>query len=167
MTSPHHYRAHVRWTGNRGAGTLDYRAYARDHEIEVGGKPPISGSADPRFRGDPVRHNPEELLVAALAACHMLWYLHLCSDSGIVVEEYSDAAEGTLETQPDGSGRFTVVTLRPRVRISRGSPSLAKELHVQAHQKCFIASSVNFPVLCDPTIETDRATGRPPGRQAM
>ncbi len=163
MPTSHPYRASVRWTGNRGVGTLDYRAYGREHEIEIAGKSPIPGSADPRFRGDPARPNPEELLVAALSACHMLWYLHLCADSGIVVEAYLDQAEGTLETGSDGSGQVTAVTLRPKVTISRGSTSLATELHLQAHRKCFIARSVNFPVLCDPTVAVDASPGTSPG----
>lgn len=162
MTKSHHYRAAVRWTGNRGGGTRDYRAYGRDHVITFPGKEPLPGSSDPEFRGDLARYNPEELLVGSLSACHMLWYLHFCSEAGIVVEEYTDDAEGVMETDPDGSGRFTLVTLHPRVTISQGSPVQANELHVPAHEKCFIANSVNFPVRHDPvTLTTDSARPTP------
>ena len=108
--------------GNRGEGTAGYKAYGREHEIACPGKPPLRGSADPLFRGDAALHNPEDLLVAALSACHMLWYLHLCSVAGVVVTAYEDAAEGTMETRPpEGSGAFTRVTLRPRVTVTAAS----------------------------------------------
>ncbi|HUZ79979.1 MAG TPA: OsmC family protein [Thermoplasmata archaeon] len=148
----HYYRASVRWTGNRGTGTSAYRAYDRDHLIAFEGKPELPGSSDPIFRGDRSRYNPEELLVASLSACHMLWYLHLCAESDIVVETYSDEANGTMETAPDGSGRFVLVTLHPAVTIRSGSPDRARELHTRADEMCFIANSVNFPVRCEPTV---------------
>lgn len=150
MASVHHYAARVRWTGNRGTGTTDYRAYGRDHVVEVAGKPPLQGSSDPKFRGDPTRFNPEELLVASLSACHMLWFLHLCADHGIVVETYSDDATGEMVTTPEGSGRFARVTLHPDASFRGGSPELAARLHGRAHELCFIANSVNFPVGCEP-----------------
>src|SRR5687767_11345840 len=103
----HRYAVTVEWTGNLGSGTSAYRAYARDHEIRASGKPAIPGSSDPAFRGDPARWNPEELLVGALAACHKLWYLHLCAEAGIVVTSYVDRAEGVMVEEADGSGRFT------------------------------------------------------------
>ena len=108
-TKNHHYSTTVRWTGNRGAGTGDYRAYERSHEIVVEGKPTIAGSSDPAFRGDAAKHNPEELLVASLSACHMLWYLHLCADAGVVVTDYIDQASGIMSEGDTGVGRFTVV----------------------------------------------------------
>ncbi len=94
MHKTHAYQIRTTWTGNRGAGTSDYRGYERAHEFSAPGKPVIAGSSDPAFRGDATRYNPEELLVAALSACHMLWYLHLCAESGIVVTEYVDEARG-------------------------------------------------------------------------
>jgi organic hydroperoxide reductase OsmC/OhrA len=121
--------------------------------IEVAGKPPLLGSSDPHFRGDPTRYNPEELLLASLSACHMLWFLHLSATSGVVVEEYRDAAEGTMETSTDGSGRFTGVTLHPSVVVRHGSDSEVASLHDRAHAMCFIARSVNFPVRHEPTTE--------------
>ncbi len=146
MTNSHEYSIDLRWTGNRGQGTEDYRGYGRDHVLSSRGKPPLLGSSDPVFRGDASRYNPEELFVGSLSACHMLWYLHLCADHGIVVEEYEDRAEGRLELAPDGGGRFTRVTLHPRVTLSRGDPGRAASLHDDAHAKCFLARSVNFPV---------------------
>jgi|SRR5690606_17474251 len=154
MSSPrqHDYSVQVTWTGNLGQGTRGYRAYARDHEISVPGKPTLPGSSDPAFRGDPGRYNPEELLIASLSACHMLWYLHLCADAGIVVLEYLDRASGAMRETPDGGGRFVEVVLQPSVLIEAGPEvSRAERLHEQAHRLCFIASSVNFPVRCVPS----------------
>jgi organic hydroperoxide reductase OsmC/OhrA len=154
MQREHKYSISVRWTGNTGKGTSDYRSYQRDHEINVLGKPPILGSADPKFRGNPLRYNPEELLVAALSSCHMLWYLHLCADAGIVVVSYEDQAEGTMEESSEGSGRFVRVTLRPHVRV-KGSVEQATALHQRAHELCFIANSVNFPIQHEAVTEAE------------
>jgi organic hydroperoxide reductase OsmC/OhrA len=154
MNREHNYSVNVVWTGNTGKGTADYRSYTRDHEINVPGKVPIAGSSDPKFRGNPARHNPEELLIAALSSCHMLWYLHFCAVAGVVVVSYEDRAEGTMEESPDGNGRFVSVTLRPHVRIT-GSVERAKEIHQRAHDFCFIANSVNFPVHHEAVIEEE------------
>jgi organic hydroperoxide reductase OsmC/OhrA len=148
----HTYEARVDWTGNDGEGTKTYRSYRRDHLITADGKPPIPGSSDPSFRGDPSRHNPEELLVATLSSCHMLWYLHLCAVNQIVVVDYHDAASGVMEEAADGSGAFVRVVLKPVVKISSGDPALARTLHAEAHRFCFIARSVNFPVEIEPEI---------------
>jgi organic hydroperoxide reductase OsmC/OhrA len=153
MQREHRYSVNVRWTGNTGKGTSDYRSYQRNHEINVLGKPPILGSADPKFRGDPLRYNPEELLVSALSTCHMLWYLHLCADAGIVVVSYEDRAEGMMEESRDG-GRFVRVTLHPHVRVT-GSAEQAETLHQRAHELCFIANSVNFPIQHEAVTEVD------------
>jgi organic hydroperoxide reductase OsmC/OhrA len=145
----HRYEIAVEWTGNTGTGTSAYRAYERRHEITAPGtgKPPLPGSSDPAFRGDPARWNPEELLVAALSACHQLWYLHLCATAGVVVVGYVDRAEGIMAEDPAGGGRFLRAVLRPVVTVSTGSDlALAHALHERAHAQCFIASSVNFPV---------------------
>jgi organic hydroperoxide reductase OsmC/OhrA len=156
MTQPsrdHQYRVTVEWQGNRGEGTAHYRAYGREHVIGAAGKPPIAGSADPAFRGDAARWNPEELLVASVSACHKLWYLHLCAEAGIAVLAYEDAAEGVMTEEPGGSGRFTRITLKPRVVIRAGDDAArAEALHQEAHRFCFIANSVNFPILCAPEI---------------
>lgn len=147
MAAEHSYTARVTWTGNRGEGTRSYGGYGRDHDIACPGKPLIRSSADTSFRGDAERHNPEDLLVAALSACHMLWYLHLCASAGVVVTAYEDNAEGTMRTGPDGSGEFTKVTLRPRVTVGGDSdPAMAECLHAKAGALCFIARSVSFPV---------------------
>ena len=147
----HTYSATVTWTGNKGEGSIAYNAYARDYDIDCAGRPTIRGSADPRSLGDARRHNPEDLLVAALSACHMLWYLHLCAVNDVVVTAYEDAAEGLMQTHSDGSGEFTKVTLRPHVTISTESDAEdAARLHTDANAMCFIARSVNFPVLHQP-----------------
>jgi organic hydroperoxide reductase OsmC/OhrA len=149
----HRYEVTVSWTGNHGPGTSGYRAYARDHEVTADGRPAIAGSADRAFRGSAERWDPERLLVAALSQCHMLSYLHVCADAGVVVVGYVDQAEGSMQQTPDGGGHFTEVTLRPRVIVSEESMTdAARELHGRAHQLCFIANSVNFPVRHEPTI---------------
>ena len=150
----HSYAVQLNWTGNLGQGTSGYRAYSRNHAISAPGKPILPGSSDPNFRGDPSRYNPEELLVSSLSACHLLWYLHLCAEAGIVVIDYSDQASGTMVETPDGGGHFSEVVLRPAVTIGvGGDTALAERLHERAHHLCFIANSVNFPVRCSPTIQ--------------
>jgi organic hydroperoxide reductase OsmC/OhrA len=142
----HRYIVVTEWSGNRGTGTAGYRSYDRSHVIRVAGKPPLLASSDPAFRGDPERYNPEDLLVASLSGCHMLWYLHLCTDAGIVVVEYVDEASGTMVHHEDG-GEFVEVVLRPRVVVADDSMvDRAQRLHTEAHRRCFIARSVNFPV---------------------
>jgi organic hydroperoxide reductase OsmC/OhrA len=150
----HHYRITTTWTGNLGTGTSDYHAYSRDHEITIAGKgAPLPGSSDAAFRGDPARYTPEELLVASLSTCHMLWFLHLCADAGIGVTEYVDAASGAMSENADGSGEFTRVILRPRAVITDSARiAEAMALHPRAHELCFIARSVNFPVEHQPVI---------------
>ncbi|UII27478.1 OsmC family protein [Fulvivirga maritima] len=147
MSRTHSYTTTLNWTGNQGKGTVNYKSYERSYNISIPGKPDISGSADPAFRGDPGKHNPEEMLVASLSSCHMLWYLHLCSTAGIVVTSYQDNAEGTMEELKNGSGKFTEVTLKPIVTISKAEQiEKAKEIHAEANKMCFIANSCNFPV---------------------
>ena len=155
MSKVHRYIVTNRWTGNLGSGTSTYTAYSRNHELDTAAKiAPIPCSSDPVFRGDPSRYNPEELLVGALSACHMLVLLHLCADAGIVVNEYSDQAEGEMMEHPDGSGEFTRVVLRPKMTIA--DPARIADaivLHHRAHELCFIARSVNFPVEHEPMVE--------------
>ena len=151
----HTYRTTVRWTGNQGSGTSAYRAYSRNHEIVANGKPVIFASSDPAFHGDPGRHNPEDLLVASVSGCHMLWYLHLCAVNKVVVLEYEDNAAGTMEETDNGGGHFVEVTLQPIITITAQSNlDTARRLHHDAHEKCFIASSVNFPVRVQPEFRT-------------
>lgn len=147
MKGEHHYKLTVRWTGNNGTGTDSYRSYERNHTITIDGKPDISGSSDPAFRGDKSRHNPEEMLLSALSTCHMLSYLHVCVVAGVVVTAYEDEATGIMRETPDGGGHFTEVTLHPVVTVADPSmATLAAELHQKASKLCFIANSVNFPV---------------------
>jgi organic hydroperoxide reductase OsmC/OhrA len=149
----HRYEVAVTWTGNRGDGTASYRAYGRDHEVTADGRPTLAASSDPMFRGDAARWNPEQLLVAALSQCHMLAYLHQCAVSDVVVVAYEDHADGVMVLTEDGGGHFTEVTLRPGVALADASMvDSAHELHARAHELCFIASSVNFPVRHEPEI---------------
>ena len=143
----HEYRAHLKWEGNHGDGTSGYGVYGRGFRIGIEGKADLVGSADPVFRGDASKHNPEDLLLVALSSCHMLSYLALCARKGITVVEYTDEAEGVMTITPEGGGRFTAVTLHPKVSIlGQDKGALALELHEQAHRECFIANSCNFPV---------------------
>ena len=149
----HTYSVSVTWTGNTGSGTSRYNSYSRDYTVASPGKPDIAGSSDPAFRGDPKRYNPEDLLVVALSSCHMLSYLHLAAVGGVVVTNYVDDAGGVMTQDAKGSGAFTRVTLRPKVTITASSdPAKARDLHHAAHEVCFIANSVNFPVDCEPEI---------------
>ena len=150
----HFYKATINWTGNLGKGTSQYKAYSRNHEISSEDKPTIYASSDPSFRGEATRYNPEELFVASLSSCHMLWYLHLCSEAGVVVIDYIDNATGTMTETEDGSGHFTEVTLHPVVIVTDASMiNKANELHYEAHKFCFVANSCNFPVHHNPTCE--------------
>jgi len=173
MIRTHSYDVTVAWTGNRGSGTSGYREYGRDHEVTVSGagdgdgageagRPqPIAGSSDSAFRGDPGRWNPEQLLTAALAQCHMLSYLHACAAAGIVVTGYADEAHGTMTETTDGGGHFIEVVLRPQVTVA--SPDMVQKaagLHREAHEKCFIASSVNFPVRHEPVVRAASTAGQ-------
>jgi peroxiredoxin-like protein len=149
MAQIHHFSAKLTWTGAAKGSTSSYESYSRDHLIEVPGKPPLPGSADKVFRGDASRHNPEDLLVVSLSSCHMLTYLAEAARAGVHVVAYSDDASGTMQLQ-NGRMRFTEVSLRPQVVVAKDSdPAQAQRLHERAHEHCFIANSVNFPVSCD------------------
>ncbi len=148
----HTYVTRVTWTGNPDGGTTRRNTHSRNHEIAVDGKPVIPGSSDPVFRGDASRYNPEDLFVASLSACHMLWYLSLCGKAGIAVMEYVDRAEGVMRESDDGGGRFTGVVLRPEITLAPGSDqALADRIHHEAHEKCFVSQSVNVPVTVEAT----------------
>jgi len=160
----HRYEVDVRWTGDEGTGTSSYRAYRRDHDVASTGKPTIAGSSDPAFRGDAARWNPEELLVAAVSQCHMLWYLHLSIGAGIVVVGYEDHATATMTEHADGSGEIVEVTLHPRVTVADASTlDAANALHAEVHRFCFIARSVHFPVHHEPVAHARSAAGAPEG----
>lgn len=149
----HDYAVTVRWTGAGERGTASYTAYSRDHDVLLPHKPPLPGTSDPAFRGDPERYSPEELFVASLSQCHMLWFLHLAAAEGLVVREYTDDATGAMRVEARGEGQFTDVTLHPRIVVDPGPEATDErvaDLHHQAHNLCFIARSVNFPVLVEP-----------------
>lgn len=149
----HHYELTIQWTGNLGTGTTNYRGYSRDHDVLIPGLPILKGSADPTFHGDRERYNPEQLLLAALAQCHMLSYLHVAVKHGVVVTDYRDEATGLMRLNRDGSGQFESVTLHPVVTLADPDQAdLAQRLHHDANQVCFIARSVNFPVQHQPRI---------------
>jgi organic hydroperoxide reductase OsmC/OhrA len=155
MEKEHLYITSLTWTGNKGEGTANYKAYDRDHVLEVKGKPPIPGSSDPSFRGSQERYNPEELLVSSISSCHMLWYLHLCAVNNIVVTDYRDEAKGLMIEKADGSGYFKEVTLYPVVTITESSRiDRARELHHEANKMCFIANSCNFPIRHEPEFRS-------------
>jgi organic hydroperoxide reductase OsmC/OhrA len=153
MARTHTYDIGIEWTGNTGSGTADYRGYRRTHQVRAAGRPDIAGTSDPAFRGETDRWNPEQLLVVSLSQCHMLWFLHLASEAGVVVTAYADDAIGTMVQDADGGGgQFTEVVLRPRVTVA--DPSMrepAHALHARVGEVCFIARSVNFPVRHEPT----------------
>jgi organic hydroperoxide reductase OsmC/OhrA len=147
----HRYQTHLGWTG---AGGKDFRNHARSYRLDAPGKPAIDGSSDETFRGDAGKWNPEDLLVASLSACHHLWYMGLCAAAGIVVLAYEDEASGEMiEEEPGGAGQFVSVTLCPRVTLERDDDwAKALALHEIAHENCFVARSVNFPVKLEPTV---------------
>ena len=150
----HTYDVTVEWTGDLGSGTDGYRSFSRAHEVMTDGKAPIAGSSDPAFRGDPARWNPEELLVASVAQCHMLWYLHLCATNRVVVTGYADQAHGVMTMDASGGGgQITEVTLRPEVTVAEASMvAKARSLHDDVNAVCFIARSVNFPITHVPVV---------------
>ncbi len=156
MNKQHTYKLNVQWTGNTGTGTTGYKAYERSHHIYSNGKSGIQCSSDPAFRGDVTKYNPEELLVASIASCHMLWYLHLCADAGIIVVSYIDYAVGIMQETETGSGFFKEVTLFPEVTVKDASMvEKANSLHHKANEYCFIANSVKFPIHHQPTCRAE------------
>lgn len=150
MTHAHDFTSRIVWTGNRGTGTSSYKAYDRTWDVAIPGKPVVSCSNDPLLGGDPSLMNPEDMLITALSACHMLWYLHLASVAKLTVQSYEDQPVGHGESEPDGTGRFVAATLRPVITLKAGdSAKAADAIHHEIHKYCFIARSVNFPVQYD------------------
>lgn len=151
MEKQHNYQTTIKWTGNKGTGTSRYDEYERSHMLSVANKSDILCSSDSPFRGDNTKHNPEDMLVASLSSCHMLWYLHLCADAGVIVTDYVDSATGTMVEKQGGGGHFAEVVLHPVVTVADVSMiEKANQLHEKAHEKCFIANSCNFPVRHEP-----------------
>jgi organic hydroperoxide reductase OsmC/OhrA len=152
MKGQHKYKVTIKWTGNNGTGTSNYREFERSHIVSVDNKPVILGSSDTVFRGDSAKYNPEDLLVASLSSCHMLWYLHLCSEAGVIVTDYTDNATGIMVESANGGGHFIEVNLNPIVTVVENLMiQKANELHKKANEFCFIANSVNFNVQHNPT----------------
>ncbi|MDT3403163.1 OsmC family protein [Mucilaginibacter terrae] len=147
MAKQHNYSSTLTWTGNTGEGTVSYRSYERSYTISIENKAIIEGSSDPNFRGDRTKHNPEEMLLMSLSSCHMLWFLHFCSEAGVNVVAYTDVTSALMVEEANGSGYFTEATLKPHVVVSNES-MLAQldELHHKANKYCFIANSVKFPI---------------------
>lgn len=156
MSKEHHYSTTTQWTGNKGTGTSHYRNYDRSYTISIENKTIIEGSSDPAFRGDKTKHNPEDLFLSSLSSCHMLWYLHFCSEAGIIVTNYIDHATGIMSETANGSGHFTEVVLHPTVTVTEESMiEKAIELHQKANEFCFIANSVNFPIKHAPIVHIE------------
>ena len=157
MNTQHNYKSAVKWTGNQGSGTSNYKEFERSYTIKVENKAVIHGSSDPEFRGDRTKHNPEELLLAAVSSCHMLWYLHLCSEAKIVVVDYLDNATAVLDETENGNGKFSSITLNPIVTVTEKSMiEHATELHKKANEFCFVSNSLNFKVEHLPVINVVR-----------
>ncbi|XUU60828.1 OsmC family protein [Erythrobacter sp. HA6-11] len=151
MASEHTFPSRIVWTGNTGRGTQSYKSYERTWDIAMPGVLPVACSNDPRLGGDPSKPNPEDLLISALAACHMLWYLHLASEAGVVVQAYEDCPQGIGRSESDGSGRFVAAILRPKITLAPGTDlDRARAIHGEIHKVCFIARSVNFPIEIEP-----------------
>jgi organic hydroperoxide reductase OsmC/OhrA len=149
---PHEFTCRLSWTGAAASPTTNYKSYSRALTVEVPGRPPLAMSAAPAFLGDSSVHNPEDLLMAALSACHCLSYLALCAKYGIEVVAYTDEANGVMEWG-DRTYRFTKAVLKPIVTVKKGADlQKARALHEDAHAACFIARSVNFPVTNEPVL---------------
>jgi organic hydroperoxide reductase OsmC/OhrA len=152
----HAYSAHIIWHGNSGDGTSSYNSYGRQYRVAISGKPDLEASADPMFRGEGEKHNPEDLFVASISACHMLTYLALCARKGVRVVAYEDEARGTMSLDGRGGGRFEKITLRPRVSVADAKDiAAAKALHRTAHEQCFIANSCSVPIENEPTVQVN------------
>jgi len=153
MTSHSEFNSRIQWTGNTGTGTSSYQGYLRTWDIAVPGKPIVHCSNDPHLGGDPSLMNPEDLLLSAVSACHMLWYLHFASENNVVVESYIDKPKGLGETERSGRGRFLSIELSPSITLANDADlQLAESLHERVHDYCFIARSLSCPVYCRPQI---------------
>lgn len=157
MSAPHDYVARIAWQRAEGEAFTDNR-YSRRHRIAFDGGTAIDGSSSPSVVplpfSDPKAVDPEELFVASLSSCHMLWFLSLAAGQGFRVECYEDDAVGTMARRADGRTAMTVVTLRPKVAFDpAAAPDAAAfdALHHRAHERCFIANSVTTDVRCEPT----------------
>jgi organic hydroperoxide reductase OsmC/OhrA len=156
MAHTHNYNLTTVWTGNKGEGTKNIRAYDRNHTVAIQGKPELLLTTDNPFVGDKSKLNPEDLLVSALSSCHMLSYLYVCAIEGVVVTAYTDNATGIMIEESSGTGYFKEVTLNPIFYVAdKDMVQKAIDLHHKAHEICYIANSVNFEVKCNPTCKVE------------
>ena len=152
MTTEHHYAVTASWHGNKGSGTSGLRDYDRSHTVSINGKPDLFLTTDNAAVGDKTKLNPEDLLVSAISSCHMLSYLYVCALEGVVVVDYVDKASGLMIENESGGGSFKEVILNPLVTVANASmKEKAMQLHHKAHEICYIANSVNFPVVTKAT----------------
>jgi organic hydroperoxide reductase OsmC/OhrA len=152
MVFKHVFKAKLNWLFPK----KEAAKYTKSHSISIDGKTVLHVSAAKAFKGDPALYNPEDLLLSSVVSCHMMSYLYVCSQNGIDVVSYSDEAEATLEVLEDGSGRFTVIKLNPKVCVNnKEKREEALSLHKKANELCFIANSCNFPILHFPTCEIE------------
>jgi len=157
MNKAHTYKSQLIWDGNLGDGTSTYQGYGRQYRVVIDGKPDLHGTADPMFRGDAAKHNPEDLFLAAVSSCHMLSYLALCARASINVVDYRDDATGELLFE-GGGGRFIEIRLHPTVTVADAKDvDRAKALHERAHELCFIANSCSAPIHHDAIVKVDEA----------
>lgn len=146
----HHYEAACSWEGETGSG---YATYSRAHQVVVEpSKSTLSLSSDPAFRGDASRINPEQLLVAAAASCQLLSFLAVAARAGMDVRRYQDSAAGEMP-EAELPIRITRITLRPRIELCSGpTEARVRQAVQQAHEECYIASSLKTEVSVEPTI---------------
>ncbi len=157
MNTLHNYKLSVKWTGNQGSGTSNYKDFERSYNIQIENKAAILGSSDPEFRGDKTKHNPEELLLASVSSCNMLWNWHLCAENKIIITDYIDIVTAVLEETEDGNGKFSSITLNPTITITEITiTEKATELHKKANEFCFVANSLNFKVGHEPVFNVVR-----------
>ncbi|MEP5341894.1 MAG: OsmC family protein [Algibacter sp.] len=154
MSYNHIFKAKVNWELSKGETTESPKTFSRNHIVEIDNKKnDLKVSAAKMFRGDASLYNPEDLLLSALASCHMMSYLYVCSQNNIKVLSYTDNAEAVLEVESSGSGHFTKVILNPVVTIKdETKKELALSLHEKANSLCFIANSCNFPIVHDAQV---------------
>ena len=156
MSKEHHYKLSAKWHGNKGTGTSSLKAYDRSHTVSINNKPDLYLTTDNPQVGDKTKLNPEDLLLTAVASCHMLSYLYVCAMEGIVVTDYIDNATGVMIEKKEGGGQFKEIILNPVVTVAEQA-TLAKsiELHHKAHEICYIANSVNFEVKNNPVSKVE------------
>jgi organic hydroperoxide reductase OsmC/OhrA len=152
-----HYSAEVLWL--RGEQDFLDNRYSRRHRLRFDGGVELPGSSSPQIVrlpfSDAAAVDPEEMFVASLASCHMLWFLGIAAQRGFRVDRYADAATGTMARDVSGRMAMTVVTLHPDVRFSgerRPTRDALQDMHHEAHAECFIANSVKTEVRCEPVL---------------